>query len=132
MLSGGEKLTYELRFLVAIVPLILFGISYYADYQRGEKLLRLKRSVWTSLFRKSKTTTYRKSLLIIKRLFKYRKNILNALLSGVFFFYFIQGTSFVEPADLGSIIGMVCYNRVHRTVCMSSFDSKWLIWRESG
>jgi hypothetical protein len=37
VLSGGEKSTYELLFLVALVQLILFGISYYVKYKRGEK-----------------------------------------------------------------------------------------------
>jgi hypothetical protein len=40
ILSGGEKSTYELLFLLALVQLALFGISFYKKFIRDNKRLK--------------------------------------------------------------------------------------------
>jgi hypothetical protein len=40
VLSGGEKSTYELLFLVALVQLALFGLSFYKKFRRADKRIK--------------------------------------------------------------------------------------------
>jgi predicted membrane metal-binding protein len=40
LLSGGEKSTYELLFLIALVQLALFGISFYKKHRGSDHKLK--------------------------------------------------------------------------------------------